>query len=73
MRKRQIKTEVTPRFLGADQLKDYLGLGGSSAAKLAEQAGARRAFGRRVLYDKAAIDRYLDKFGTGQDMQLAAK
>lgn len=39
----------------------YLGLGRNRGVEFAKSIGAEVAIGRRRLYDKVVIDRYLDK------------
>lgn len=49
------------RMLTIYEASQYLGLGTKSARKYMEQIGAVRKFGSRVLFDKAVIDRELDR------------
>lgn len=48
------------RLLSKEEFCRYIGLGHSKAEKWAAQHGAVRHIGRRVLYDRAVIDRVLD-------------
>lgn len=48
------------RLMDIKDLKEYLSVGGNTAMKIAEMAKARYKIGKRVLYDKKKIDKYLD-------------
>lgn len=60
MRLKEATTDITPAFLSERQLADFLSVGQNTARKVGQQAGARRRIGARVLYDRAAIERYMD-------------
>lgn len=61
MKKRTERTEtVEVRLMSAAEVAKYVGLGLNRAVQFAEEAGARRQFGKRVLYDRHAIDDYID-------------
>lgn len=60
MRLKETTTDVTPAFLSERQLADFLSVGQNTARKVGQQAGARRRIGARVLYDRAAIEQYMD-------------
>lgn len=60
MRLKETTTDITPAFLSERQLADFLSVGQNTARKVGQQAGARRRIGARVLYDRAAIERYMD-------------
>lgn len=51
---------VEPRLFNIKELCSYCGLGENRAAEMGAAAGARRQYGKRVLYDRLAIDRYID-------------
>lgn len=53
------------RMLSASEMANYVGLGRDAAREFAESAGALRKYGRRVLFDKAALDKALDDMPTG--------
>ena len=53
-------TRIPKRWISEKELIIYTGLSRSSARKLGEQIGCVRRFGRRVLYDRFAIDQYFD-------------
>ncbi len=48
------------RLMDTDELRVYLNLGRNNAMKLGEEIGARRKIGKRVLWDRVVVDRYLD-------------
>ena len=48
------------RFMDAKQVCSYLGLGRNRGVEFAKSIGAEVAIGRRRLYDRVVIDRYLD-------------
>ena len=52
--------QVVPRYLGAEELASYVGLGKARARDIGAMAGARIKFGKRVLYDREAVDRYME-------------
>lgn len=54
------------RLLSVSELELYTGLGRNAARKLAENAGAVRKYGRRVLIDKSALDLALDAMAAGK-------
>lgn len=61
MRKRTVNLSLEGRrMISVAENEAYTGLGRNAARKLAEDAGAVRKYGRRVLIDKEAIDRALD-------------
>lgn len=49
------------RLLDATEVCMYLSLGRNRGVEFARSIGAERKIGRRSLYDKVVIDRYLDK------------
>ena len=52
---------MTPRLMGLKALMEYTGLGEKRAAQLGREAGAVVRYGTRVLYDREAVDRYIDR------------
>lgn len=52
------------RMLSIPEAENYCGLGRNGTRRLAEQAGAIRKYGRRVLVDREAIDKALDNLAT---------
>ena len=51
---------MQPRLIGLKALQSYVGLGEKNAAQLGREARAVIRYGTRVLYDREAIDRYID-------------
>ena len=51
---------MQPRLINLKLLQSYVGLGEKRAAQLGREAGAVVRYGSRVLYDREAIDRYID-------------
>lgn len=49
------------RLMSAKEACTYLGLGRNRGVEFVKSIGAEVAIGRRRLYDKVVIDRYLDK------------
>jgi len=49
------------RLLDANEVCLYLSLGRNKGIEFAKAIGAERKIGRRCLYDKAHIDKYLDE------------
>lgn len=50
------------RYMGISELCTYLSVGQNTAREVGEQAGARIKLGKRVLFDREAIDKYVDGF-----------
>jgi len=48
------------KLLGIDELTSFLSLGRNQAREFGVKAGADRRIGGRVLYDREAIERYVD-------------
>ena len=51
---------MQPRLIDLKTLQVYTGLGEKRAAQLGREARAVIRYGTRVLYDREAIDRYID-------------
>lgn len=71
MRMKQTTTSITPAYLNQRQLADFLGVGVVTAAKVGQQAGARRRIGARVLYDRAAIEQYMNTVAKEDAAEIA--
>lgn len=65
--KERINTTMTgeKRLLDVNETCIYLSLGRNRGVEFARSIGAEIKIGRRCLYDKAVIDRYLDKQAQG--------
>lgn len=48
------------RLLDTEELRTYVCLGRNNAMKLGVDSGAKIKIGRRVLWDRTKIDRYLN-------------
>lgn len=48
------------RYLNLEAMKNYLSVGRSSVEKIAAASGAKRKIGNRTVYDKKAIDDYME-------------
>ncbi len=55
------------RLLDAAEIAEYTGLGRNTARKFAEEAGALKRYGKRVLFDRLALDRAIDRMGLDED------
>ena len=53
--------QVQPRLIDLKTLQVYTGLGEKRAAQLGREARAVIRYGTRVLYDREAIDGYIDE------------
>lgn len=54
------KNENGVRLMSAEETCKYLGLGRNRGIEFSKSIGAEVAIGRRRLYDRVVIDRYLD-------------
>lgn len=54
-------TEGKNRLMDTEELRTYTSLGRNNAIKLGEDIGAKVKIGKRVLWDREKIDRYLDE------------
>lgn len=61
--------EAEVRLMDITAFCQYSGLGRTSARKLAEEAGAVRKYGKRILIDKVRADSYFDRLASGADNQ----
>ena len=52
---------IIPRMLGIEELCAYVGLGKAYARQFGVEAGAMRKVGKRILFDRKAIDAALDQ------------
>lgn len=68
MRKRKVEgySLEGKRLLSVSEMELYTGLGRNAARKMAEDAGALRKYGRRVLIDKGALDKALDAMAAAE-------
>lgn len=67
MRKKETTLGIeSRRMISEKEAADYLGLGRTKTRTFAEECGAVRRYGRRVLYDRAALDHALDQMAANQ-------
>lgn len=53
------------RLIDTDQLRSWTNLGRNSAMRLGEDAGAKIKIGKRVLWDKEKLSRYITELTEG--------
>lgn len=56
----EIMANVEKRLLSRKEACNYVGLGLSRGVEFCDQAGARVQYGKRVMYDKQKLDKYID-------------
>lgn len=60
MKRRTMTVETKDsRLMDTDELRVYLNIGRNNAMKFGEEVGAKVRIGRRVLWDKQVIDKYI--------------
>ena len=57
---------MSGRWLGHEELQNYLSVGKNTAAKIGHDAGAVVKVGRRVLFDRFKIDQYMEALTKGE-------
>lgn len=60
MKKRSMEEINNSRLLNLQDLMVYVGLGRSKAIDFGKESGAIVRIGRRVLYDRERLDKYID-------------
>ena len=60
MRERNKETTDCKRLLDITELAQYIGMGKTYSRKWADEIGAVKHFGRRVLFDRNVVDSALD-------------
>lgn len=61
MNKQIVKGEIAEkRLLNIEEVCIYIGLGQTNARRYMEEIGATRRFGKRVLFDKHVIDKFIN-------------
>ena len=58
--RRTVATSLESRLMSTEELMAYTSLGRGTATRLGEDCGARVKVGKRVLWDRTKIDRYLN-------------
>ncbi len=60
MKRRTMTAETRDsRLIDTDELRIYLNIGRNNAMKFGEEIGAKVRIGRRVLWDRQVIDKYI--------------
>ena len=54
------------RLLDVKELAAYCSIGICTAREWGREIGAERRIGRRVLYDRVAVDKEIDRMGRGE-------
>ncbi|MDO4491893.1 MAG: DUF6462 family protein [Lachnospiraceae bacterium] len=67
-RTRENRANYSVRLMDITQLCAYIGLGQVTARKFAADCGAVMKIGRRCLYDKVIIDKYIDGMGANSNV-----
>ena len=65
--------DTAPRMLTIPQLAQYLGLAEQTVRNHAPEIPGRKKFGRKVVYDIKAVDRWLDRNDGITDLWLDAR
>lgn len=55
------------RLLDVRELCTYCSIGTCTAREWGRDIGAERRIGRRVLYDRVAVDAAIDRLGSGEE------
>ena len=55
------QSTTTGRLMDTEELMSYTGLGRNNAMKLGEEIGSKVRVGKRVLWDRKKIVKYLDE------------
>ncbi len=69
----QVIVACWPRMLTVELLAAYLGIAAQTVRNNADRIPGRRNLGRRVLYDRHVIDRWLDRGDGARDLWVDAK
>lgn len=64
---------IVPRMLDIPQLAQYLGLAEQTVRNHAPEIPGRKKFGRKVVYDIKAVDRWLDRNDGISDLWVDAR
>ena len=62
-----------PRLLSVEQIAAYLGLAPQTIRNNADRIPGRRNLGRRVLWDRQVVDRWLDRNDGSRDLWVDAR
>ncbi len=64
---------IIPRMLEIPQLAAYLGLGEQTVRNHCAEIPGRKKFGRKIVFDRYIVDRWLDKNDGTTDLWLDAR
>ena len=64
---------ITPRLLNVAQTAAYLGLAEQTVRNRAYEIPGRRKIGRRLLFDRVALDRWIDRGDPIRDLFIDAR
>lgn len=67
MNTRKVLDTANKRMLPVEEAAAYIGMGFSKTKSILSEIGAKRNLGRRVVYDKVVIDKWLDALTTGEE------
>lgn len=67
------RPERWPRLLTVESVAQYLGLAVQTVRNRSLEVPGRRTLGRKVVYDRAIIDRWLDQNDGTRDLWLDAR
>lgn len=62
-RTRSSENSINSKLLSIEELQTYLSVGRNTAANVGKESGALRKIGRRALYDREKIDKFIDSLG----------
>ena len=69
----QVVIASWPRMLTVELLAAYLGIAAQTVRNNTDRVPGRRNLGRRVLYDRHVIDRWLDRGDGARDLWVDAR
>ena len=72
---RDARVELTcwPRLLSVGMLAAYIGLAPQTVRNNADRIPGRRNLGRRVLFDRHVVDRWLDRGAEARDLWVDSR
>ena len=69
----QVIVACWPRMLTVELLASYIGIAVQTVRNNSDRIPGRRNLGRRVLYDRHVIDRWLDRGDGARDLWVDAR
>lgn len=55
---------MNKRLLNSEELCSYVGLGKNTARRYADQVGATKHLGKRVVFDRVVLDKAIDQLNS---------